>query len=158
VIWAAGQRQVEAEQVAPVAQATPQAPQWAGSVARSKQATPPSLPHSRFGEAQAHVPWAHTWELPQAVAQLPQWAGSLASATQRVPHTVAWAAGQVQPPAWQVWLVAGHAWPQALQFRGSDWRSVQVLAQTLGLAAGQAHWPASQSSPPTVQAVAQPPQ
>jgi hypothetical protein len=69
-------------QTSPAVQEMPQAPQFAGSVARSAQTVAAPVPHSARGAPQTlaavgvHEPAAQTWPAGHAFPQTPQFEGS----------------------------------------------------------------------------------
>ncbi len=84
-------------QEAPVAQAWPQPPQFAGSPIRSAQASP----HSVVPDCgQTHPPLRHSWDAAQVVPQAPQFAPSEDRSAQVWPHSTAPPCGQLQVLFW----------------------------------------------------------
>jgi hypothetical protein len=115
----------------PVAQATPQPPQFMRLVWVLTQAPPQAF--SPMG--QEHIPMTQLWPAEHTVPQVPQFIPSDVTSTQAimapVPQTARGAAqGTAQRPAVQVWPV-GQALPQAPQLARSLWRSRQVPAQAV---------------------------
>jgi hypothetical protein len=83
-VWPLGQLHCPPLQLCPVAQAVPQAPQFAGSIRVSRHVAP----HSVWPLKQEQLPAMHSEPAGQALSQAPQCRSSVFGSTQLCPHSV----------------------------------------------------------------------